>query len=61
MAYSKNGNVKINPEADKPVTGVVSVEYETREGTAKTGKDFRYTSDTLVNKVILRNDLCLSL
>jgi hypothetical protein len=33
------------------VPGVVSVEYETREGTAKTAKDFRYTSDTLVNKL----------
>ncbi|XP_053406259.1 sodium/calcium exchanger 2-like isoform X9 [Mercenaria mercenaria] len=50
VAYSKNGNVKINPESDKPVPGVVSVEYETREGTAKTGKDFRYVSDTLIFK-----------
>ncbi|XP_060551494.1 sodium/calcium exchanger 2-like isoform X6 [Ruditapes philippinarum] len=50
VAYSKNGNVKISPEKDKPVPGVVSVEYETREGTAKTAKDFRYTSDTLIFK-----------
>ncbi|XP_076803796.1 sodium/calcium exchanger 1-like isoform X1 [Clavelina lepadiformis] len=30
------------------VTGVVSVDYETREGTAKINKDFKYTSGTLI-------------
>lgn len=44
----KNGNVKILPETKTPVSGTVSVEYETREGTAKHGKDFKYTSDKLV-------------
>ena len=46
MAF-KNGSVKIGPEPE-PVTGIVSVEVETREGSAKAGKDFRYKKETVV-------------
>ena len=46
MAF-KNGSVKIGPEPE-PVTGIVSVEIETREGSAKAGKDFRYKKETVV-------------
>lgn len=45
----KNGSVKIGPEPE-PITGIVSVEIETREGSAKAGKDFRYKSETLIFK-----------
>lgn len=59
VSYSKNGSVKISPATETPVPSIVTVEYETREGTAKTGKDFRYTSDTLVSsrnktKILIR-------
>ena len=43
----RNGNVKILPDTNT-VTSVVTIEYETREGTAKHGKDFKYVSDKLV-------------
>ena len=31
------------------VSGVISVDYETREGTAKFYKDFKYAAGTLVS------------
>ena len=51
----KNGSVKISPEVDA-VTGEVSIEYETREATAKAGKDFRYKKDLLVSISKARTD-----
>ena len=39
--------MKIGPEPDA-ITGIVSVELETREGSAKAGKDFKYKKEDLV-------------
>ena len=35
----------------KHVSGVVAIDYETREGSAKPGKDFRFTQGTLVSQI----------
>ena len=39
---------KSNSVSSKQNYGVVSVEYETREGSGKIDKDFKYTQGTLV-------------
>ncbi|XP_041367224.1 sodium/calcium exchanger 2-like isoform X2 [Gigantopelta aegis] len=54
----KNGNVTIPSSGNladtenEPATalGVVSVDYETREGSAKPGKDFKFSKGTLIFK-----------
>ncbi|KAL8606727.1 hypothetical protein ACOMHN_018761 [Nucella lapillus] len=35
------------PSSNNAITGVVTVDFETREGSAKPGKDFKYTQGTL--------------
>ncbi len=37
----------------KDVAGSVAVDYETREGSAKPGKDFRYMQGTLVSALVI--------
>ncbi|KAL5004041.1 hypothetical protein ScPMuIL_017497 [Solemya velum] len=50
----RNGSAKVCPsipeenEGVQTFLGVATVEYETREGSAKAGKDFRYMQDKLV-------------
>ena len=39
-------------DADKSFNGVVKVEYETREGSGKAGKDFKYTTGILVRGIL---------
>lgn len=40
----------MGPSDDERIfTGDVTVEYETREGSAKAGKDFKYTQGFLVS------------
>ncbi|WAQ99799.1 NAC1-like protein [Mya arenaria] len=43
------GNGKVLPNLDA-VPGIVSIEYETREASARAGKDFRFIGDSLVFK-----------
>ena len=43
----RNGNSKVAPDLE-PVPGIVGIEFETREASAKAGKDFKYTTDSLV-------------
>ena len=44
----------------KHVTGVVAVDYETREGSAKPGKDFKFTQGTLVSQINNKKGLHLA-
>ncbi|ESO92661.1 hypothetical protein LOTGIDRAFT_162582 [Lottia gigantea] len=47
----KNGDIHTNEnDKDNMIKGVVSVDFETREGSAKPGKDYKYTTGTLIFK-----------
>ncbi|XP_050401671.1 sodium/calcium exchanger 2 isoform X6 [Patella vulgata] len=47
----KNGDIHSGEtEGVEMVKGVVSVDFETREGSAKPGKDYKYTTGTLIFK-----------
>ena len=55
-----NSNLAPGPIVEEPttpssvapsLTGSVTVDFETREGSAKPGKDFRFTQGTLVSLV----------
>ena len=39
----------VSPTSDQAHTGVVSIEYETREGSGKIDKDFKYAHGHLVS------------
>ncbi|OWF47929.1 sodium/calcium exchanger 2-like isoform X3 [Mizuhopecten yessoensis] len=47
---AKGGKVAPSSESEQTFTGDVTVEYETREGSAKAGKDFKYTQGFLTFK-----------
>ena len=44
---------KDEPQTVNEHSGIVTVEYETREGSGKVDKDFKFVSGTLVSLVVI--------